>query len=160
MRKALTAEECRAPSVCAGEQLPQQAHGSVGQRARRRSLCARCTRLVSQVSLRVGRRACTHAMLTHCAARSCPALAGGGMQWSLHTARTYSSTSAEPLHMVVARIAVQWFAAVRRVCHVRANARWTSCSVRVANGDVGVCPERHGSVWAVSRCRRRIGQAL
>ena len=65
VRKACTAEECRVHSACAGSERSQPRRGKVGGRARRRALCARCSRLVRQVSLRADRHACTHESLTH-----------------------------------------------------------------------------------------------
>ena len=53
------------PSAWRREQRPRPRRGKVGGRARRRALCARCSRLVSQVSLRVSRHARTHEHLLH-----------------------------------------------------------------------------------------------
>ena len=65
VRKACTAEECRVHSACAGSERSQPGRGKVCGRARRRALCARCSRSVSQVSLRASRHARTHEYLTH-----------------------------------------------------------------------------------------------
>ena len=63
--KACTVDELCVPSACAGSERSQHRRGDDGGRARRRALHARWTRLVSQVSLRVDRHACTHESLTH-----------------------------------------------------------------------------------------------
>ena len=55
----------RVHSACAGTERQQPGHGKVCGRARRRALCARCSRLVSQVSLRASRHARTHEHLLH-----------------------------------------------------------------------------------------------
>ena len=65
VRKACTAEECRVHSACAGNERSQHRRDKVGGRARRRALCARCSRLVRQVSLRASRHARTHEHLMH-----------------------------------------------------------------------------------------------
>ena len=53
---------------------------------------------------------------------------------SSQTVRIFDSTSDGQLHLVLARAAVQWFAALCRVCRARAIARLTSCGVCVAGG--------------------------
>ena len=63
-----TVDELCVPSACAGSERSQHRRGDDGGRARRRALHARWTRLVSQVSLRADRHACTHESLTHHAA--------------------------------------------------------------------------------------------
>ena len=65
VRKACTPEECRVHSACAGSERSQPGLGKVGGRARRRSLCARCSRLVWQVSPRAARHARTHEYIMH-----------------------------------------------------------------------------------------------
>ena len=65
VRKACTPEECCVHSACAGSERSQPGLGKVGGRARRRSLCARCSRLVRQVSPRAARHARTHEYLMH-----------------------------------------------------------------------------------------------
>ena len=92
------------------------------------------------------RGARTRAMPTHYAARSCPALAGCGRAVEHTCGGFVQLTGGERLQWLVVHAAVQRIAAVCRVCRVRATARWTSYSVRVARGDVSVCPERHGAV--------------
>ena len=65
VRIRCTAEELCVPSVCAGgERSPTPMRRRWGA-ARRGALCARCSRLVSQVSLRASRHARTHEYLTH-----------------------------------------------------------------------------------------------
>ena len=65
VRKACTAEECRVHSACAGSERSQPRRGKVGGRARRRALCARCSRLVWQVSPRAARHARMHEYIMH-----------------------------------------------------------------------------------------------
>ena len=65
VKKARTADECRVPSAAQESSAPQHRRGRVGGRQLRRSLCARGTRSMSEVSLRVWRHACTHDSLTH-----------------------------------------------------------------------------------------------
>ena len=60
-----TVDELCVPSACAGSERSQPGRGKVCGRARRRALCARCSRLVSQVSLRASRHARTHEHLMH-----------------------------------------------------------------------------------------------
>ena len=63
--KRLSRWRAAATSACAGSERSQPRRGKVGGRARRRALCARCSRLVSQVSLRASRHARTHEHLLH-----------------------------------------------------------------------------------------------
>ena len=65
VRKACTPEECCVHSACAGSERSQPRRSKVGGRARRRALCARCSRLVRQVSPRAARHARTHEYLMH-----------------------------------------------------------------------------------------------
>ena len=60
-----TVDELCVHSACAGSERSQPPHGKVGGRARRRSLCARCSRLVWQVSPRAARHARTHEYIMH-----------------------------------------------------------------------------------------------
>ena len=53
------------PSARRREQLQQPGRSKVCGRERRRALCARCTRLVSQASPRAARHARTHEYLMH-----------------------------------------------------------------------------------------------
>ena len=65
VRIRCTAEEQCVPSVCTGgERSPTPMRRRWGA-ARRGALCARCSRLVSQVSLRASRHARTHEHLLH-----------------------------------------------------------------------------------------------
>ena len=71
-RKACTPEDCRVHSACAGTERQQPGRGKVCGRARRRALCARCSRLVCQVNPRAARHARTHEYLTvHTAWTAC-----------------------------------------------------------------------------------------
>ena len=63
--KRLSRWRAAATSACAGSERSQPGLGKVGGRARRRSLCARCSRLVWQVSPRAARHARTHEYLMH-----------------------------------------------------------------------------------------------
>ena len=63
--KRLSRWRAAATSACAGSERSQPGLGKVGGRARRRSLCARCSRLVRQVSPRAARHARTHEYLMH-----------------------------------------------------------------------------------------------
>ena len=87
-RKACTPEDCRVHSACAGTERPQPRRGKVGGRARRRALCARCSRLVWQVSPRAARHARTHEYIMHHTAwTACSphVLEAAGRQWSSQT---------------------------------------------------------------------------
>jgi len=68
-RKSFNRSAGLGPSVCARRWPPRHRRGRAGDRAQRRSLCARCTRSMSEVSLRLWRHACMHDSLTHHAAR-------------------------------------------------------------------------------------------
>ena len=130
-----TAEELCAHSVCAGcERSPTPMRRRWGA-ARRGALCARCSRLVSQVSLRASRHARTHEhLLHHTAWTACSphVLAGrrlaAGRQWSSHTMDFYGCTSGGQLDLVLVHAAVQWFASVCSMCRPITNARSTSHS--------------------------------
>jgi hypothetical protein len=81
VQKARIAEELCVPSAAQESSAPQHRRGRVGVRALRRSICARWTRSMPEVSLRVWRHTCTHDSLTHHAAwTACKAhvLAGAG----------------------------------------------------------------------------------
>ena len=142
VRKACTAEECRVHSACAGNERSQHRRDKVGGRARRRALCARCSRLVRQVSLRASRHARTHEHLMHHTAMDgmrtrlvCSQAAA--RQWSSHTMDVYGCTSREQFELMVVHAVVQWFASDCCVCRPRAIARSTShnaCAARVMRG--------------------------
>jgi len=124
------------------EQRLQPGRGKVCGRARRRALCARCSRLVCQVNPRAARHAHTHEYLTvHTAwtaqhARLMCSRAAA-RQWSSHAMDIYGSTSRGPLHVVVVHAVVQWLASLCRMRRPRAIARSTShsaCAARVVRG--------------------------
>ena len=70
VQKSCTADELCDPSRRTGGKPTQRRRGQVGERARRRALCARRTRSMPLVTLRVPRHACTHDSLTLYTVRS------------------------------------------------------------------------------------------
>ena len=65
VQKARTADKCCAHSFRTQVSAPQHRCTDVGERARRRSLCLRCTWLIPEASLQVAGGAYTHGICTH-----------------------------------------------------------------------------------------------
>ena len=86
--KSCSRSAAATPSVGAHEQPLQRHRSDVGGRAWRRVLCVRCTQLVPQTSLRVGRGACKHGMLTHHTALTCVVASCARRRWKGSGAHT------------------------------------------------------------------------
>ena len=118
--KRLSRWRAAATSACAGSERSQPGLGKVGGRARRRSLCARCSRLVWQVSPRAARHARTHEYLMHHTAwTACSphVLAGrSNAMRSTHTMDVYVFTNRGQLDLMVVQAVVQWFASFCCMC--------------------------------------------
>ena len=71
VQKYFTADEYCAASATSAEQLGRHVCGNDGQRARRRSLCSRCTPLVSKPCMPASSHASEHGMLMLTCARAC-----------------------------------------------------------------------------------------
>ena len=142
-RKRFSRSTGAATSAASESSAPLHRCGDDGGRARRRALCTRWTRLMSQASPRAAKHARTHEYLMHHTAlrhgrhARLMCLQAAARQWSSHRIDIYGCTSRGQLHMVVLHAVVQWFASVCCMCRPRAIARSTShnaCAARVVRG--------------------------
>ena len=81
VRKDRTADKHCAPSFRTQASTPQHRCSHVVGRARRRSLCLRCTCLIPEVSLPVAGGACTHGMLAHHTVLTCVLASCARRRW-------------------------------------------------------------------------------
>ena len=98
---------------------------------RRRALCPRCTRSMSQVSVRVAamHSFMTHPLITRHGPHDSDMLGqAAARQWSSPTVDNYDWTHRGPLQLMVLHTAVQWSASFCSMCRPRAIARSTSHS--------------------------------
>ena len=88
MQKARTAEELCVHSFALAGLAQRHRRCEVGGRARHRSICLRCTPLVSEASLPAAEGACTHGMLEHHTVLTCVLASCAHRRWKVSGALT------------------------------------------------------------------------